>query len=131
METSKPPLVILFVDDNVDACDIYAQLLPPEGFRCVITGGANAVEAALSHLPALIVMDGLILPNAEPVQRFKRDPRTRDIPILIVSAHAMKEERNQAMIAGADDFLAKPALPDDLLAHIRALVNRSGNATGV
>jgi DNA-binding response OmpR family regulator len=118
--------LILIVDDNADAYEIYFGSLAQEGFRCLHAPEAEAVEIAATELPALIIMDALITPsNEEPLQRFKKDLRTRDTPILVVSAHALNQHRNNAMKAGADAFLAKPVLAADLVTQIRSLLNTS------
>jgi two-component system alkaline phosphatase synthesis response regulator PhoP len=118
--------LILIVDENADACEIYLGSLGQEGFRCLQAPDAEAVEIAATELPALIIMDVLITPsNDEPLQRFKTDHRTRDIPILVVSSHALNLHRNSAMRAGADGFLTKPVLAAELVTQIRSLLHSS------
>jgi CheY-like chemotaxis protein len=59
----------------------------------------------------------------EAVSRLKKDPETQDIPLIMLTAHAFQEHRDRAAQVGADAFLAKPVLPDQLAAEIRRVLN--------
>jgi CheY-like chemotaxis protein len=121
---TKAPLVEL-VDDNDDNRAMYRQYLEWEGFRVVeATDGLQALEQAPALMPAVIVMD-LRLPRLdgwEALRRLKADPATKQIPVLVLTAHALVGDDVQARAAGCDLYLAKPCLPEDLARAIRSLI---------
>ena len=105
---------------------MYATYLKFEGFACVTaTDGREALRRIRERPPALILMDAAmpIMDGWEATRRIKADPRTRDIPLLMLTAHAFTEHRLRAVEVGADGFLAKPLLPDDLVREIRRALN--------
>ena len=88
----------------------------------VAANGHRALAQARALLPDLIVMD-LAIPGIdgwEVTRRLKRDPRTRRIPVIALTGHALAGARQEAERAGCTAFLTKPCLPDDL---IRAIQN--------
>lgn len=122
-----PPVpVILLVDDNSDARVMYKICLEYEGFACVTAqDGREAIARIGEGRPALILMDATMpgMDGWEATLRIKADPVTRDIPIYMLTAHAFPEHRRHAVEVGADGFLAKPMLPDDLVREIRRALN--------
>jgi two-component system, cell cycle response regulator DivK len=119
-----PPRVLI-VDDFEDARDLYAEYLRMRGFT--VSAAADGPAALQLAMPAnfdLIVLD-LALPRMdgiEVVKELRRDPRTERTPIIILSASVGPEPRDQALAAGADLFLEKPCLPEELEDSIRSLV---------
>jgi CheY-like chemotaxis protein len=115
------PLVLL-VDDFEDNRAMYAQFLTFSGFRVAeAQNGREALDRAAQLMPDLIVMD-LSLPvmdGWEATRRLKGDPRTRGIPIIALTGHALGRHSEGAKDAGCDGFITKPCLPEDLLAEIR------------
>jgi CheY-like chemotaxis protein len=121
-----PPPLILIVDDNVDAREMYAMYLEHEGFRSAeANNGADAIARTRDDKPSLILMDATMpgMDGWEAARRLKEDAATRDIPLIMLTAHAFQEHRARAAEAGADGFLAKPVLPDQLAAEIRRVLN--------
>ena len=119
--------LVLIVEDHADTCDMYRDYLQFVGFRVLCaTTAEQAIESALAHHPAVIVMD-VQLPNmtgTEAVAVLKSHPTSASIPILLLSGHAMAHERAVGLSAGADGYVSKPCLPEELANQIRALVNR-------
>jgi CheY-like chemotaxis protein len=117
--------LILIVDDTGDNRQMYAEYLEYDGYRVEQAGsGAEAVVFAEEVNPALIVMD-LSMPDMdgwEATRRLKADARTRSIPVLVVSGHALRGAEKSAREAGADAFVVKPCLPEDLSAKIAAML---------
>src|SRR5258708_12550503 len=116
-----PPL-ILIVDDNLDAREMYGMYLQHEGFRWAeAVNGQDALMQTQLERPALILMDATMprVDGWEAVRRLKEDATTRDIPLIMLTAHAFDEHRERARQAGADGFLANPVLPAALPPHIR------------
>ncbi len=116
---------ILLVEDNELNRDMLSRRLARKGFD-VLTAvdGEDGLSRAGSDAPDLILMD-LNLPvldGWELARRLKSDARTRPIPILALSAHAMSEHRDRALEAGCDDFDSKPVDLARLLGKIEALL---------
>ena len=117
--------LILIVDDNLDAREMYGMYLEHEGFRWAeAVNGAEAIVKTRDEKPSLILMDATMpgMDGWEAASRLKQDAATRDIPLIMLTAHAFQEHRERAADAGADGFLAKPVLPDQLAAEIRRVL---------
>jgi CheY-like chemotaxis protein len=120
--------LVLIVDDNLDAREMYAMYLEHAGYRLAeAADGEIAIEIARRDRPALILMDATMprLNGWEAARRLKSDPATRAIPLLMLTAHAFPEHRRQAREVGADGFLPKPILPDALAREIRRYLKES------
>jgi two-component system, cell cycle response regulator DivK len=118
---------ILVVEDDIDICHLVSLLLERTGHDVMMaTDGAEGIVLAQAALPDLIVMD-LILPRVDgwlAIEHLKGDPRTRHIPILVLSAHAQMDDRMRARSAGCDGFLTKPFDFERLLTQVAALTER-------
>ena len=134
--TAPPPTLVLLVDDYPDNRDIYVQYLTYAGLQVEeAENGHQALDKAFSLRPDVIVMD-LSLPGLdgwEATRRLKEDPRTRDIPVIALTGHALAGHSKVAFDAGCDAFITKPCLPERLLEEIRAILtaarSRSGDPT--
>ena len=117
---------ILVVEDNEASREVLARRLERHGY-CVLLAvdGRQAVSAARTQLPDLILMDlGLpVLDGWDATRQLKADARTRHIPIIVLSAHAMTNDRDRALAAGGDDFDTKPIRFQALLGKIEMLLN--------
>jgi CheY-like chemotaxis protein len=113
-------------DDNVYMLKMRLELL--DEFEVLVAeDGEKGCAAALEHKPELILMD-LDLPVVdgwEATRRLKSDPRTRDIPVIALSAHALAGAREKAIEAGCDEFDTKPLEFERLLGKIRQLLRRA------
>ena len=116
---------ILVVEDNEPSRDALCRRLERRGYRVrSAVDGEEAVAIARATLPDLILMD-LGLPGIdgwEATRRLKRSEPTRRIPLIVLSAHAMPNDREMALAAGGDDFDSKPVRFDQLLEKIEALL---------
>lgn len=120
----KPPL-ILVVDDNLDAREMYCMQLKHEGFDCIeARDGAEALQLARAHRPALVLMDVTmpVMDGWKAVEEIRADPDLRGTAVVMLTAHAFDVHRWQAQRVGADAFLAKPVLPDELTTQIKQLL---------
>lgn len=102
----------VLVIEDADATRRLVELsLSLEGFNVVQRAdGLSGFDAAMELLPDVVVLD-VALPGIdgwEVLQRIRADPRSRAIPVVMVTAHDTAEARNQAMVAEADAFLGKP-----------------------
>lgn len=119
------PLVLL-IDDHVDTRDLLSIMLQGAGVSLAEAGtGEEALQRIAARQPSLIFMD-MSLPDChgtEVVRRLKRDPATRDIPVVALSASVRQADKAAAVEAGCIAFLEKPVLPDDVLALVRRLLS--------
>jgi CheY-like chemotaxis protein len=117
--------LILVVDDFEDNREMYAEFLQFSGYRVAEAAtGFEALDQAFELRPDLILMD-LSLPGIdgwEATRRLKGDDRTRDIPVVALTGHALSGHSKGAKEAGCDAFITKPCLPDVLVAEIRKLL---------
>jgi two-component system, cell cycle response regulator DivK len=116
-----PPLVLI-VDDVDHGREICSEYLEFRGFRVATAAdGQEALDKAFELLPDVILMD-LSLPKIdgwEATRRLKQDERTRAIPVVALTAHALASAHEKAMEAGCDSVVTKPCLPRDLEAEVR------------
>jgi CheY-like chemotaxis protein len=123
-ESTKKPLVLV-VDDFADNREMYSEYLTFSGYDVIeAKNGKEALEAAQSRAPDIIIMD-LSLPvmdGWEATRRLKADDRTRRIPVVALTGHALAGHSQGAREAGCDSFLAKPCLPDQLVAEIKRML---------
>jgi len=117
---------ILVVEDNEPSRNVLSRRLERRGYRVLLAvDGWQAVSVAHASKPDLILMD-LGLPGIdgfEATSQLKQDAATRHIPIIVLSAHAMTNDREMALAAGGDDFDTKPVRFQSLLAKIEQLLN--------
>ena len=124
---------ILVVDDEPDIVALVAYHLAKAGFRVsTATNGMDAVEQARNEQPSLIVLD-LMLPGMsgfEVLEAIRRDPSTGDVAILMLTARKDEPDRVRGFSLGADDYLTKPFSPAELVLRVKAILRRTGAATG-
>jgi two-component system phosphate regulon response regulator PhoB len=118
---------ILVVDDEADLLELVRYNLVKEGYEVVGVGtGEEALKAVRKDPPDLIVLD-LMLPTVDGLEvcrRLKADARTRDIPIVMLTAKSEETDVIAGLDRGADDYIAKPFSPRVLSARIKALLRR-------
>jgi two-component system cell cycle response regulator DivK len=116
---------ILVAEDNEASRDALSRRLERRGYRVVVAvDGHEAVSIGRSARPDLILMD-LGLPGIdgwEATRQLKSDPAAAQIPIIVLSAHAMTNDRDMALAAGGDDFDTKPVRFNQLLEKIETLL---------
>ena len=118
---------ILVVEDNEASRDALSRRLERRGYQVVLAvDGHEAVSIGRSTKPDLILMD-LGLPGIdgwEATRQLKSEASTAQIPIIVLSAHAMTNDRDMALAAGGDDFDTKPVRFHQLLEKIEALLTK-------
>jgi CheY-like chemotaxis protein len=121
--------LLLLVDDFQDNREMYAEYFAHFGYRVIeAANGHEALAQAFEHGPDLVIMD-LSLPGMdgwEATRRLKADARTRDTPVIALTGHALAGHSKGARDAGCDSFVAKPCLPEVLLAEVRKLLDKTG-----
>jgi PAS domain S-box-containing protein len=118
---------VLVADDNADMREYLYRLLRPGYQVMTVTDGRAALRAARSRPPDLIISD-VMMPRLDGlglVTALRADPRTADVPVLLLSARAGQEAAIEGLDAGADDYLVKPFSAAELLARVRASVQLS------
>jgi CheY-like chemotaxis protein len=127
-DTTRP--LILVVDDYEDAREMYAEYLEFSGFRVAeARNGNDAVAQAFLLRPDLILMD-LSLPGMdgwEATKLLKADDRTKHIPVVALTGHALAGASEGARKAGCDSFVTKPCLPDELVVEVRRMLSTVKN----
>lgn len=116
---------VLLVEDNDDNRTIYATILMHRGYAVVeAPNGLEGVQQAQAHHPDLIIMDISlpIMDGLEATRRIRSNPRTSDIPVLAVTAHARDSDRENALRAGCNDYLAKPVEPRRLVEQVERII---------
>jgi two-component system response regulator CpxR len=122
---------ILIADDDTELCELLRQYLGQEGFdvRLAHDGEQALVEARRPKLDAMVLDIMMPLMNGIDVLRSLR--RESDLPVIMLTARGEDLDRIIGLELGADDYLAKPANPRELLARIRAVLRRaSGHPKG-
>lgn len=119
------PALVLVVDDVADGREICAEYLVFRKYRVATAAdGLEALAKAFELVPDVILMD-LSLPEIdgwEATRRLKGDERTRHIPIIALTAHALRSAHDEALAAGCDAVVTKPVMPRDLEAEVRRLL---------
>jgi putative two-component system response regulator len=116
---------VLVVEDDPQNARLLTRLLAADGFSVTVVGdGSAALSAVAQHAPDVILLDWMLpkLTGIEVCQRLKRDPTTRLIPIVLLTALDARENRLAGINAGADDFLTKPYNAEELRARVQSLV---------
>jgi two-component system response regulator CpxR len=115
---------LLIIDDDTELCALLAEFLGREGFAVTSEhDGALGLERALTGNFALIVLD-LMLPSLDGFALLKRLRAASRVPVLMLTARGEDVDRIVGLELGADDYLAKPFNPRELLARIRAILRR-------
>jgi phosphate regulon transcriptional regulator PhoB len=119
---------ILIVEDEKDLAQLVSYNLEQAGFRTKIeTNGADALSRAQKESPALILLD-LMLPKMnglEVCRLLRADPKTKAIPIIMLTAKGEEIDRVVGFEMGADDYIVKPFSPRELVLRVKAILKRS------
>ena len=119
--------LVLVVEDEAAIAELIAINLRHAGFEVAVAADADAAQRAVDRiLPDLVLLDWM-LPGQSGVQlarRWRADARTRDRPVIMITARAEEGDKITGLDAGADDYLTKPFSTKELLARIRAVLRR-------
>ncbi|CAH2601770.1 Histidine kinase [Rhodovastum atsumiense] len=121
-EVRGPRPRVLLADDNADVRDYLRRLLEGRYEVAAVPDGAAALAVAEADPPDLVLTD-VMMPRLDGfglLRALRARPRTRDLPVIMLSARAGEEARIDGLEAGADDYLAKPFSARELLARVRA-----------
>ncbi len=116
---------ILIVDDNKENIDLIAYFLKPQNYTLVTAmDGLEALEKVEKERPDIILLD-IMLPKMDGFQvceRLKKDPATRFIPIIMITALKELKDKIRGLEVGADDFISKPFENVELLTRVKSLL---------
>jgi len=132
MTPAVKPLVLV-VEDETDLVTLLKYNLEKEGFRVVSAGdGEEALLVAREETPNLVLLDWMLplLSGIEVCRQLRRDAKTREIPIIMLTAKGEEADRVRGLNAGADDYIAKPFSPNEMVARIRAVLRRASPGLG-
>src|SRR5438034_8076121 len=119
---------ILIVEDDPDIAELVARYLDKAGFITErVATGRDALTSVAARPPDLVVLD-LMLPHVDGLEvcrAVRANEATAALPIIMLTARAEESERIVGLELGADDYLAKPFSPNELVARVRALLRRA------
>jgi two-component system response regulator CpxR len=115
---------ILIIDDDEELCDLVAEYLAVEGFSTeAVHDGESGLAAAISGDFGIVILD-VMLPKKNGFDVLRALRETSDLPVLMLTARGDDMERIVGLEIGADDYLAKPFNPRELVARLRAILRR-------
>ena len=118
---------VLLTDDNEDCLTVYRIILEHGGFEVIeARTGVEAIEQARAMQPDLILMDVSLplLDGWAATVALKSEASTRDIPVIALTAHALRDDRVRAREVGCQGFLPKPVSPAAVLSEVRSILER-------
>jgi two-component system, OmpR family, phosphate regulon response regulator PhoB len=127
MNSALKPLVLI-VEDEADLVTLLKYNLEKENFRTIAAGdGEEALLLAAEQVPNLVLLDWMLplMSGLEVCRQMRRNPKTRDIPIIMLTARGEEADKVRGLNSGADDYIAKPFSPTELVARMRAVLRRS------
>ncbi len=128
---APPTAPILVVDDDPKIVSLVRTYLEREGFRVVTSAdGTAALRAFNDHHPGLIVLD-LMLPELDGLALMRIIRERSNVPIVMVSARGAVADRVLGIHEGADDYLAKPFSPAELVVRVKAVLRRAKDTDGI
>ena len=116
---------ILVIDDDLELCELLADYLRPEGFEVeAVSDAGQGINRALSGAHSLVVLD-VMLPKVSGFDVLRCIRGSSGIPVLMLTARGEEIDRIVGLEMGADDYLAKPFNPRELVARLRAIQRRT------
>ena len=120
---------VLVVEDDAAIVTLLRYNLEKQGYHVVEAGdGREALLSIREQVPDLVLLDWMLpsLSGIEVCRQLRREPATRDVPVIMVTARAEDQDAVRGLNTGADDYITKPFNTEALLARVRALLRRSG-----
>jgi two-component system, OmpR family, phosphate regulon response regulator PhoB len=118
---------VLVVEDEPGIAELLRFTLSSSGFSVQQAGDVRAARAALqTRLPNLVLLDWMLPdePGVQWLRTLRADKRTRDLPVVMLTAKGQEQDKIAGLDTGADDYVTKPFSPNELLARIRAVLRR-------
>ena len=121
-------LNILIVEDEAALVELLTYNLEKAGFQTTVArDGEEAMLAVAEARPDLVLLDWMLpyVSGIEICRRLRRDPQTRDLPVILLTARGEEGDRIRGLESGADDYVVKPFSPSELIARVRAVMRRT------
>jgi two-component system phosphate regulon response regulator PhoB len=118
---------ILIIEDEATIRDMLRFALEPAGFDVMEAGSANEAKQQISkHIPQLILLDWMLpgMSGIDFAHQLKKDPKTQNIPIIMLTAKAEEINKVKGLETGADDYITKPFSPRELIARVKTVLRR-------
>ena len=122
---------VLIVDDEFAIRDMLRMALELADFRCIEAQDIqSAYQLIVDERPSLVLLDWMLPGGSglELMRRLKREERTREMPVIMLTAKTAEDNVIQGLDVGADDYITKPFAPRELIARIRAQLRRTGGS---
>jgi two-component system, OmpR family, phosphate regulon response regulator PhoB len=123
------PARILIVEDEPAIRELLSINLRHSGYEVAQVGDSlTAQKSIAAQMPDLLILDWMLpdIPGIDLAKRLRQESRTRELPILLLTARAQESDKLSGFDAGVDDYLTKPFSTRELLARVKALLRRSG-----
>src|SRR5256714_14396636 len=122
--SAAPRPKLLIVDDDHELCSMLAEYLGPEGFLTEAVGSGPPALDRLGREPVDLVVLDVMLPELSGFEVLRRIRALNRVPVIMLTARGEEVDRVVGLAMGADDYLAKPFSPRELVARIRAVLRR-------
>ena len=119
---------ILIVDDEPGIRQMLSFTLSGDGYTCVEAADIEEAQKAVdARRPDLVLLDWMLpgISGLDFARRLKRNPRTSDVPVIMLTAKAEEPDKIRGLDSGADDYITKPFSTRELLARVRAILRRA------
>ncbi len=126
--------IALIVDDDEQVLRLVKRVLERAGFECVaISDGRVAHSAAIEWRPDIVLLDLMLgeTTGDEIMKELRADFRTRLIPVVFLTVRDSLKDKVEHLLSGADDYVTKPFIPEELVARLRAVMSRATTARGL
>ncbi|HYM95758.1 MAG TPA: response regulator, partial [Candidatus Sulfotelmatobacter sp.] len=123
--------IVLVVDDDEQVLRLVKRVLDRAGFESVTVGnGHDAHDAAVEWRPDIILLDLMLgdVTGDQILAELRADFRTRLVPVVFLTVRSSLKDKVEHLLAGADDYVTKPFIPEELVARLRAVMTRSTSA---
>ena len=120
--------IVLVIDDDEQVTRLVKRVLERAGFECVtVNDGAEAHDAAVTWRPDIILLDLMLgdTTGDQILATLRADFRTRLIPVVFLTVRDSLKDKVEHLLAGADDYVTKPFVPEELVARLLAVMSRS------
>ena len=119
---------VVIAEDDRDIRELVTAKLTAAGYRVLAySNGQSALAATQEHQPDVALLDVMMpgISGIEIVTRLRKDPRTRSIPVILLTAKSQEFDIDSGYAVGAADYIVKPFSPRDLVARVNAVLGRS------
>lgn len=121
---------VLLAEDEPNIVESLTFLLERVGFKVMVeTDGRKALDAVIDEQPDLLILDVMLpeMDGYEVLRQLRSDRRTKQLPVVMLTAKGQREDRETALECGADLFITKPFANSDIVAAVKKLLGENGD----